>query len=136
MTHTKWLIAAIKNQATGHYILNGKGEEVKSKSFIELGAEWHYIIEDDVETLHTDGPLHDPVVVLVRRALSSKLSRIEVKTVSSLMNRWTAFFCKQVNNPSAFPKPHPAQCFYITTELNLIIWQRAWFIYIYNIFIP
>ncbi|XP_034548225.1 A disintegrin and metalloproteinase with thrombospondin motifs 3 isoform X2 [Notolabrus celidotus] len=58
-------ILAIKNQATGHYILNGKGDDVKSKSFIDLGVEWHYIIEDDVETLHTDGPLHDPVVVLI-----------------------------------------------------------------------
>ncbi|XP_034072574.1 LOW QUALITY PROTEIN: A disintegrin and metalloproteinase with thrombospondin motifs 3 [Gymnodraco acuticeps] len=58
-------ILAIKNQATGHYILNGKGEEVKSRSFIDLGVEWHYIIEDEVETLHTDGPLHDPVVVLI-----------------------------------------------------------------------
>ncbi|XP_041644478.1 A disintegrin and metalloproteinase with thrombospondin motifs 3 isoform X2 [Cheilinus undulatus] len=58
-------ILAIKNQATGHYILNGKGEDVKSRSFIDLGVEWHYIIEDDVETLHTDGPLHDPVVVLI-----------------------------------------------------------------------
>ncbi|KAL3975275.1 phosphatidylinositol phospholipase C, beta [Sarotherodon galilaeus] len=58
-------ILAIKNQATGHYILNGKGEEVKSRSFIDLGAEWHYIIEGDVETLQTDGPLHDPVVVLI-----------------------------------------------------------------------
>ncbi|XP_068613342.1 A disintegrin and metalloproteinase with thrombospondin motifs 3-like [Brachionichthys hirsutus] len=58
-------ILAIKNQVTGHYILNGKGEEVKSRSFIDLGVEWHYIIEEDVETLHTDGPLHDPVVVLI-----------------------------------------------------------------------
>ncbi|XP_049906235.1 A disintegrin and metalloproteinase with thrombospondin motifs 3 [Epinephelus moara] len=58
-------ILAIKNQATGHYILNGKGEEVQSRSFIDLGVEWHYIIEEDVETLHTDGPLHDPVVVLI-----------------------------------------------------------------------
>uniref|UniRef100_A0A669DG90 ADAM metallopeptidase with thrombospondin type 1 motif, 3 n=1 Tax=Oreochromis niloticus TaxID=8128 RepID=A0A669DG90_ORENI len=58
-------VLAIKNQATGHYILNGKGEEVKSRSFIDLGAEWHYIIEGDVETLQTDGPLHDPVVVLI-----------------------------------------------------------------------
>ncbi|XP_061623072.1 A disintegrin and metalloproteinase with thrombospondin motifs 3 isoform X3 [Phyllopteryx taeniolatus] len=58
-------VIAIKNQATGHYILNGKGEEVKSRSFIDLGVEWHYIIEEDVETLHTDGPLHDPVVVLI-----------------------------------------------------------------------
>ncbi|XP_066430166.1 A disintegrin and metalloproteinase with thrombospondin motifs 3 isoform X3 [Eleutherodactylus coqui] len=58
-------ILAIKNQATGHYILNGKGEEAKSRSFIDLGVEWEYIIEDDIETIHTDGPLHDPIVVLV-----------------------------------------------------------------------
>ncbi|KAI1900374.1 hypothetical protein AGOR_G00049300 [Albula goreensis] len=58
-------ILAIKNQATGHYILNGKGEEAKSKRFIDLGVEWDYIIEDDMETLHTDGPLHDAVVVLI-----------------------------------------------------------------------
>lgn len=58
-------ILAIKNQATGHYILNGKGEEAKSRSFIDLGVEWEYIIEDDIETIHTDGPLHDAIVVLV-----------------------------------------------------------------------
>lgn len=60
------LCLAIKNQATGHYILNGKGEEAKSRTFIDLGVEWDYNIEDDIETLHTDGPLHDPVIVLVR----------------------------------------------------------------------
>ncbi|XP_053317615.1 A disintegrin and metalloproteinase with thrombospondin motifs 3 [Spea bombifrons] len=58
-------ILAIKNQATGHYILNGKGDEAKSRSFIDLGVEWEYILEDDIETIHTDGPLHDAVVVLV-----------------------------------------------------------------------
>ncbi|XP_031426478.1 A disintegrin and metalloproteinase with thrombospondin motifs 3 isoform X2 [Clupea harengus] len=58
-------ILAIKNQATGHYILNGKGEEARSRTFIDLGVEWNYIIEDDVETLHTEGPLHDAVVVLI-----------------------------------------------------------------------
>ncbi|XP_063051628.1 A disintegrin and metalloproteinase with thrombospondin motifs 3 isoform X2 [Engraulis encrasicolus] len=57
--------AAIKNQATGHYILNGKGEEARSRTFIDLGVEWNYIIEEDVETLHTEGPLHDAVVVLI-----------------------------------------------------------------------
>ncbi|XP_049670888.1 A disintegrin and metalloproteinase with thrombospondin motifs 3 isoform X1 [Accipiter gentilis] len=56
---------AIKNQATGHYILNGKGEEARSRSFIDLGVEWEYNIEDDIEMLHTDGPLHDAVVVLI-----------------------------------------------------------------------
>ncbi|XP_052054919.1 A disintegrin and metalloproteinase with thrombospondin motifs 3 [Apodemus sylvaticus] len=58
-------VLAIKNQATGHYILNGKGEQAKSRTFIDLGVEWDYNIEDDIETLHTDGPLHDPVIVLI-----------------------------------------------------------------------
>jgi thrombospondin motif-containing protein 3 len=58
-------IPAIKNQVTGRYILNGRGEEARSRSFIDLGVEWDYIIEDDEETLYTDGPLHDAVVVLV-----------------------------------------------------------------------
>ncbi|XP_067886512.1 A disintegrin and metalloproteinase with thrombospondin motifs 3-like isoform X2 [Heterodontus francisci] len=57
--------SAIKNQATGHYILNGKGDKPKTKVFIELGIEWAYTLEDDIETLHTDGPLHDAVVVLI-----------------------------------------------------------------------
>ncbi|XP_031685381.1 A disintegrin and metalloproteinase with thrombospondin motifs 3 isoform X3 [Oncorhynchus kisutch] len=56
---------AIKNQVTGRYILNGRGEEARSRSFIDLGVEWDYIIEDDEETLYTDGPLHDAVVVLI-----------------------------------------------------------------------
>ncbi|KFV64727.1 A disintegrin and metalloproteinase with thrombospondin motifs 3, partial [Dryobates pubescens] len=56
---------AIKNQATGHYILNGKGEEARSRSFIDLGLEWEYSIEEETESLHTAGPLHDAVVVLI-----------------------------------------------------------------------
>ncbi|XP_024113882.2 A disintegrin and metalloproteinase with thrombospondin motifs 3 [Oryzias melastigma] len=58
-------LVAVKNQATGHYILNGKSEDMKTRSFIDLGVEWHYMVEGDVETLHTDGPLHEPVVVLI-----------------------------------------------------------------------
>ncbi|XP_048854752.1 A disintegrin and metalloproteinase with thrombospondin motifs 3 isoform X2 [Brienomyrus brachyistius] len=58
-------ILAIKNQATGQYILNGKGVEAKSKTFIDLGVQWNYIIENNVETLYTDGPLNDEVVVLI-----------------------------------------------------------------------
>ncbi|MFT7813659.1 A disintegrin and metalloproteinase with thrombospondin motifs 3 [Arapaima gigas] len=58
-------ILAIKNQATGHYVLNGKGEDVRSKSFIDLGVQWEYITEDGIETLNTEGPLHDAVVVLI-----------------------------------------------------------------------
>ncbi|KAL0979958.1 hypothetical protein UPYG_G00192110 [Umbra pygmaea] len=56
---------AVKNQATGHYILNGRREEARSRSFIDVGVEWDYIIEDELEMLHTDGPLHDTLVVLI-----------------------------------------------------------------------
>ncbi|XP_071411396.1 A disintegrin and metalloproteinase with thrombospondin motifs 3-like [Pithys albifrons albifrons] len=56
---------AIKNQATGHYLLNGKGEEARARSFIALGVQWEYSLEGDAETLRTDGPLHDAVVVLI-----------------------------------------------------------------------
>lgn len=38
---------------------------MRSRRFIDMGVEWDYIIEEDVETLHTDGPLHDAIVVLV-----------------------------------------------------------------------
>ncbi|TRY89719.1 hypothetical protein DNTS_009297 [Danionella cerebrum] len=58
-------ILAIKNQATGHYVLNGKGDDARSRRFIEMGVEWDYVIDDDVETLHTEGPLHDAIVVLI-----------------------------------------------------------------------
>lgn len=38
---------------------------MRSRSFIDLGVEWDYVIEEDAETLHTDGPLHDAVIILV-----------------------------------------------------------------------
>ncbi|XP_031762103.1 A disintegrin and metalloproteinase with thrombospondin motifs 14 isoform X2 [Xenopus tropicalis] len=56
---------AIKNQASGNPILNVKGVEGKSKTFIELGLDWDYTIEDGKETVKTIGPLHEPIVVLV-----------------------------------------------------------------------
>ncbi|KAG7253085.1 hypothetical protein CRUP_003249 [Coryphaenoides rupestris] len=60
MANKRLAVAAVKNQATGHYILNGKGEQAGSRNFIDLGVEWEYLVEADVEALHTDGPLHDP----------------------------------------------------------------------------
>ncbi|MEE6488349.1 hypothetical protein FKM82_015209 [Ascaphus truei] len=56
---------AIKNQVSGNFILNVKGKETKSKTFIELGLEWEYIIEDGKESVKTCGPLHESVVILV-----------------------------------------------------------------------
>ncbi|XP_060795110.1 A disintegrin and metalloproteinase with thrombospondin motifs 14 [Neoarius graeffei] len=58
-------LMAVKGQVTGSFILNAKGDELKSKTFIESGLEWEYTIEGDKETLKTVGPLHEGIVVLV-----------------------------------------------------------------------
>ncbi|XP_066522676.1 A disintegrin and metalloproteinase with thrombospondin motifs 14 isoform X2 [Hoplias malabaricus] len=58
-------VIAVKNQVTGSFILNAKGEEVKERSFIEGGLEWEYTVEAERETLRTVGPLHEGIVVLV-----------------------------------------------------------------------
>ncbi|KAI4872037.1 hypothetical protein NFI96_009308 [Prochilodus magdalenae] len=59
------VLPTVKNQVTGSFILNAKGEEVKSKSLIESGLEWEYLVEGQKETLKTAGPLHEDIVVLV-----------------------------------------------------------------------
>ncbi|NXQ90343.1 ATS14 metalloproteinase, partial [Nyctibius grandis] len=56
---------AVKNQATGNFILNAKGKEAKSQVFIEMGLEWEYTVEQGKESLKTSGPLHEAVSVLV-----------------------------------------------------------------------
>ncbi|XP_051523830.1 A disintegrin and metalloproteinase with thrombospondin motifs 14-like isoform X2 [Myxocyprinus asiaticus] len=58
-------VIAVKNQVTGSFILNAKGEEAKSKSFIENGLEWEYSLGNGKESLKTIGPLHEGIVVLV-----------------------------------------------------------------------
>ncbi|NXC88682.1 ATS14 metalloproteinase, partial [Cercotrichas coryphoeus] len=56
---------AVKNQATGNFILNAKGKEAKSQVFIEMGLEWEYTVEQGKESLKTSGPLHEAISVLV-----------------------------------------------------------------------
>ncbi|XP_073684074.1 A disintegrin and metalloproteinase with thrombospondin motifs 14-like [Garra rufa] len=58
-------VIAVKNQVTGSFILNSKGEEVTSKTFIENGLEWEYSVANGKESLKTVGPLHEGIVVLV-----------------------------------------------------------------------
>uniref|UniRef100_A0A8B9DRQ9 ADAM metallopeptidase with thrombospondin type 1 motif 14 n=1 Tax=Anser cygnoides TaxID=8845 RepID=A0A8B9DRQ9_ANSCY len=72
---------AVKNQATGNFILNAKGKEAKSKVFIEMGLEWEYTIEHGKESLKTSGPLHEAISVLV-------IPREEEESRSSLMYRY------------------------------------------------
>ncbi|KAK9965953.1 hypothetical protein ABG768_005015 [Culter alburnus] len=59
-------VIAVKNQVTGNFILNAKGEETTSKTFIENGLEWEYSVAlSSKESLKTVGPLHEAIVVLV-----------------------------------------------------------------------
>ncbi|XP_061119471.1 A disintegrin and metalloproteinase with thrombospondin motifs 3-like [Conger conger] len=74
-------ILAIKNQATGHYILNGKGGDVRSKKFIDMGLKWDYMVENNIETLHTDGPLPDALVVMIIPQEMGKKSTLMFKYI-------------------------------------------------------
>ncbi|XP_065603086.1 A disintegrin and metalloproteinase with thrombospondin motifs 14 [Cyrtonyx montezumae] len=56
---------AVKNQATGNFIFNAKGQEPTSKVFIAMGLEWEYTVEQGKESLKTSGPLHEAVSVLL-----------------------------------------------------------------------
>ncbi|KAG1930429.1 A disintegrin and metalloproteinase with thrombospondin motifs 14 isoform X1 [Pimephales promelas] len=68
-------VIAVKNQVTGSFILNAKGEEAESKSFIENGLEWEYSLSGGKELLKTAGPLNEPIVVLiVPQAEDTKIS--------------------------------------------------------------
>lgn len=57
----------MKNQVTGNFILNSKSEDAETKTFIENGLQWEYILDGGKETLKTTGPLHEGIVVLVSR---------------------------------------------------------------------
>ncbi|XP_061491244.1 A disintegrin and metalloproteinase with thrombospondin motifs 14 isoform X2 [Rhineura floridana] len=56
---------AVKNQASGNFILNPKGKGVKSNTFLEMGLEWEYTTENGKESLKTSGPLHEAITVLI-----------------------------------------------------------------------
>ncbi|MGH0137014.1 UNVERIFIED_CONTAM: hypothetical protein FKN15_033038 [Acipenser sinensis] len=57
-------LGAVKSQATGNFILNAKSEDATPKTFIDTGLEWEYTIEDGKETLKSNGPLHESIIVL------------------------------------------------------------------------
>ncbi|XP_042674181.1 A disintegrin and metalloproteinase with thrombospondin motifs 14 [Centrocercus urophasianus] len=56
---------AVKNQATGNFILNASGQETTSKAFIEMGLEWEYTVEQGKESVKTSGPLQEAISVLL-----------------------------------------------------------------------
>ncbi|XP_006835920.1 PREDICTED: A disintegrin and metalloproteinase with thrombospondin motifs 14 [Chrysochloris asiatica] len=56
---------AVKNQVTGSFILNPKGKDATHRTFMALGLEWEYVVEDSKESLKTSGPLPEAIAVLV-----------------------------------------------------------------------
>uniref|UniRef100_A0A4X2LBC1 ADAM metallopeptidase with thrombospondin type 1 motif 14 n=1 Tax=Vombatus ursinus TaxID=29139 RepID=A0A4X2LBC1_VOMUR len=52
---------AVKNEATGNFILNPKGKDTENRTFIEMGLEWEYSVEASKEALKTSGPLPEVV---------------------------------------------------------------------------
>ncbi|XP_018420408.1 PREDICTED: A disintegrin and metalloproteinase with thrombospondin motifs 14 [Nanorana parkeri] len=56
---------AIKNQVSGNFMLNIKGKDSKSRTFLEMGLEWEYTIEEGKKSVKTTGPLTEPIVILV-----------------------------------------------------------------------
>ncbi|KAM6442239.1 A disintegrin and metalloproteinase with thrombospondin motifs 14 [Liasis olivaceus] len=56
---------AVKNQASGDFIINPSVKSVKSQTFLKVGLEWEYATENGKESLKTSGPLHEAINVLV-----------------------------------------------------------------------
>ncbi|CAN2387292.1 collagen catabolic process [Pristimantis euphronides] len=66
---------AIKNQATGKFILNDENESLQSsKVFVKMGIEWEYRNDANRETIQTMGPLKSPIVILIIPHGSAKFS--------------------------------------------------------------
>ncbi|XP_041121879.1 A disintegrin and metalloproteinase with thrombospondin motifs 2-like isoform X2 [Polyodon spathula] len=73
-TDTTQHIIAVKNQATGKFVLNGEGEFPESRAFIDSGVEWEYHNDDDKETIQTTGPLNYGIMVMIVPNGDSRIS--------------------------------------------------------------
>ncbi|ETE67026.1 A disintegrin and metalloproteinase with thrombospondin motifs 14, partial [Ophiophagus hannah] len=56
---------AVKNQASGDFIINPSIKIVKNHTFLKVGLEWEYTTENGKKSLRTSGPLHEAINVLV-----------------------------------------------------------------------
>ncbi|XP_066478354.1 A disintegrin and metalloproteinase with thrombospondin motifs 14 isoform X2 [Tiliqua scincoides] len=72
---------AVKNQASGNFILNPKIKGSKNDAFIEMGLEWEYTIENGKENLKTSGPLHEAISVLVKTEEDDSKSNLMYKYI-------------------------------------------------------
>uniref|UniRef100_A0A8C6Y3U6 ADAM metallopeptidase with thrombospondin type 1 motif 14 n=1 Tax=Naja naja TaxID=35670 RepID=A0A8C6Y3U6_NAJNA len=72
---------AVKNQASGDFIINPSIKIVKNHTFLKVGLEWEYTTENGRKSLRTSGPLHEAINVLVIPQDDSSKSSLMYKYV-------------------------------------------------------
>ncbi|TSO15258.1 A disintegrin and metalloproteinase with thrombospondin motifs 2 [Bagarius yarrelli] len=74
-------ILAVKNKATEDFFLNSHGDYPETRSVIEKGLEWQYENKNYKDTIQTDGPLKNDVVIMIRMHSSAK-AKVSVKYIT------------------------------------------------------
>ncbi|XP_060783265.1 A disintegrin and metalloproteinase with thrombospondin motifs 2-like isoform X2 [Neoarius graeffei] len=75
-------ILAVKNKATGDFFLNSHGDYPETRSVIEKGLEWQYENKNNKDTIQTNGPLKNDVVLMIR-IHSSARAKVSVKYITN-----------------------------------------------------
>lgn len=60
-----YVCVAVKNKATGDFFLNSHGDYPETRSVIEKGLEWQYENKNYKDSIQTNGPLKNDVVIMV-----------------------------------------------------------------------
>ncbi|XP_060741235.1 A disintegrin and metalloproteinase with thrombospondin motifs 2-like isoform X1 [Tachysurus vachellii] len=74
-------ILAVKNKATGDFFLNSHGDYPETRSVIEKGLEWQYENKNYKDSIQTNGPLKNDVVIMIRMHSSAK-AKVSVKYIT------------------------------------------------------
>ncbi|XP_030639748.1 A disintegrin and metalloproteinase with thrombospondin motifs 2 [Chanos chanos] len=78
-------ILAAKNKASGQFFLNAEGEYAQTGTIIENGLEWEYENKNDKETLQTNGPLRNDVLIMIHSRGTTKIS-LSIKYITDNSN--------------------------------------------------
>ncbi|XP_051514837.1 A disintegrin and metalloproteinase with thrombospondin motifs 2-like isoform X1 [Myxocyprinus asiaticus] len=74
-------ILAVRNKALGDFFLNAHGDFPETRSVIEKGLEWEYENKNSKDTIQTNGPLKNDVVVMIRMHGSDKV-KVSIKYIT------------------------------------------------------
>ncbi|XP_077103806.1 A disintegrin and metalloproteinase with thrombospondin motifs 2 isoform X2 [Siphateles boraxobius] len=74
-------ILAVRNKVSGDFFLNAHGDYPETRSVIEKGLEWEYENKNNKDTIQTNGPLKNDVVVMIRMHGSTKV-KVSIKYIT------------------------------------------------------